>query len=169
MHQCLSHHRQFRLLFVVANKAYYYIAPVDGMLATVLIVLTNYGSIRFYGIIPMPFYLALPLYSLAILIFMCLVFPVASGVHEFSSRFLSKCKLVLSKDKYFLKRLYSEKPVSVNCGQFLKFRRSTEKALFLFIIEYTANSLILTKWANRRRLKGIIISRFLQLIQNVIL
>jgi len=132
-HHCLSYHRQFRLLFTVANKAYCYIAPNVGMFGVVLIILTNYSSIRYYGVIPMPFYLVLPLYSLAIFIIMCLIFPVASGVHKDS------------KDKYFLRKLYSEKPTSIDCGQFLRFKRSTEKALFLFIIEYTANSLILTR------------------------
>jgi len=101
MHHCLSHHRQFRLLFTVANKAYCYIAPNVGMLGVVLIILTNYSSIRYYGVIPMPFYLVLPLYSLAIFIIMCLIFPVASGVHEFSSRFLSKCKLYTSCNRYW--------------------------------------------------------------------
>jgi len=145
MHHCLTHHRQFRLLFTIVNKAYYYIAPYTGMLGAILIILTNYETIRFYGIIPMPIYLGIPLYSFATFIIMCLIFPVASGVHEFSSGFLAKCKLVLTKDKYFLRRLYSEKPISYDCGQFFIFKRSTEKALFLFIIEYTANSLILTR------------------------
>jgi len=145
MHRCITHHRQLSLLFTVVNKAYYYIFPCVGMLGIILIILTNYLSIRFYGIIPMPIYLGIPLYSVAIFIVMCLIFPVASGVHEFSARFLSKCKLVLSKDKYFLRRLYSEKPISFDCGQFFIFKRSTEKAMFLFIVEYTANSLILTR------------------------
>jgi len=109
---CVSMHH-YRLLLTVASKAYCFIAPNVGMLGVVLIILTNYSSIRYYGVISTPFYLVLTFYSLAIFIIMCLmlIFPLASGVHEFSSRFLSKFKLVLSKDTYFFRKLYSEKPI----------------------------------------------------------
>jgi len=127
MHHCLTHHRQFRLLFTIVNKAYYYISPYTGMSGAILIILTNYESIRFYGIIPMPIYLGIPLCSLATFIIMCLIFPVASGVYEFSLGFLAKRKLILTEDKYFLWIIYSEKPISYDCGQFFILKRSTEK------------------------------------------
>jgi len=44
MHHCLTHHGQFRLLFTIVNKAYYYISPHTGMLGAILIILTNHES-----------------------------------------------------------------------------------------------------------------------------
>jgi len=145
LHRCVTYHRQFRIVEIVANKALQYIGPFVLGFGIILIVSTTHASIRLYGVFPLILYLPLPFYSVVSTAFAFLLFPTFSGIHDLSSEFLSKSKLVLATNKWLSRRLRSERSLRIDIGSFFKAKKSTESATFLFIVETTANSLILTR------------------------
>jgi len=145
LNRCVTFHRQFRIVEIIANKAVCFIGPFLIGFGIILIVSMNHGSIRMYGVIPLIFYLPLPFYSVLATAFAFFLFPTVSNIHDLSTRFLSRSKLVLATNKWLSRRLRSERSLRINIGSFFKAKKSTESATFLFILETTANSLILTK------------------------
>jgi len=144
-HRCITFHRQFRIVEIDANNAVSFTGPYAMGVLIILIVSTTHATIKMYGDFPLILYLPMPFYSIVLTTFGAILSPSFTGIHELSLQFLTSSKIVLARNKISSRKLRSERPLRINIGPFFPMKKATEATTFLFLVETTANSLIIVK------------------------
>jgi len=136
---------------------YSYVKPfsqcVNACLLTLILILSvgfNFASLKFYPLVPVPFYLYIVTVSLMIPVILQLILLPAAKIHEKSSSLLKGWQfLALRNGKlshYNYKRFKACKPLSfdVTIGEayFLGIRRSTRNDYYYTISNNTINLLV---------------------------
>ena len=125
-----------RLRLVVENfNTHYcfYVVPILIFSGVTLIVICNYGTIRMYDTLGMPYFLLFPIMSFVVFIFTVTAVPEAAKVYELSAEYLRRVRS-LPKSKYEQKLLRSLMPLGVKAGPFFTMKRS----IFLTMIDSMA-------------------------------
>jgi len=136
-------HSQVRIFEVVVNSGIYFYIPILLVFGGGFFIGTTWASIRLYSVVPMPFFLALPACSLASIVVLVTLFPVACKLHESSSLILSKLKLFFARSGYWSRRVKAERSFRLCLGPFCKAKRSTMTSFSVLLVDYTINALLL--------------------------
>jgi hypothetical protein len=140
----LAIQRQNRILLGITNEAYYIFLPFLLLFGEIILVLSNYATIKMYDRIPMPFYLVMPFLSLFVVLLIIALFPTASDIYEDSTQFLRMMRYVVRKNKYWRKVWKAERAVYFQFGCFFFAKRSTKTTFLCQCIDYTINALLAT-------------------------
>jgi hypothetical protein len=140
----LAIQRQSRILFQITNEAYHIFFPFLLLNGLIILVLSNYATIKMQDRIPMPFYLAMPFLSLFVVLIIMTLFPAASYIYEDSKQFLRLMGYVVGKDKYWRKVWRAERAVKIKFGCFFFAKRSTKTTFLYLCIDFTINALLIT-------------------------
>jgi hypothetical protein len=137
-------HRQVRGVLDLINESCIYLIPSLLLFGQIILVLTNYATIKMHDSIPMPFYLVMPFLSVFVIAIIATLFPAASDVHEGSLEFLRSVHLIVGRSKYWRKVWRAEQPLRFNVGPFFIIKRSTKTTFFYQCIDFTVTALMLT-------------------------
>jgi hypothetical protein len=137
-------HRQVRGVLDLVNDSCIYLIPSLLLFGQIILVLTNYATIKMHDSIPMPFYLVMPFLSVFVIAIIATLFPAASDVHEGSLEFLRSVHLIVGRSKYWRKVWRAEQPLRFNVGPFFIIKRSTKTTFFYQCIDFTVTALMLT-------------------------
>jgi hypothetical protein len=136
--------RQSRILFQVTNEAYHFFYPFLLLNGLIILVLSNYATIKMQDRIPMPFYLVMPFLSLFVVLLIMALFPAASDIYEDSEQFLRLMRYVVGRDKYWRKVWRAERAVKIQFGRCFFAKRSTKTTFLCQCIDFTVNTLLIT-------------------------
>jgi hypothetical protein len=136
--------RQSRILFQITNEAYHIFYPFLLLNGLIILVLSNFATIKMQDRIPMPFYLVMPFLSLFVVLIIMTLFPAASNIYEDSTQFLRLMRYVVGKDKYWRKVWRAERAVKIQIGGFFFAKRSTKTTFLCLCIDFTINTLLIT-------------------------
>jgi len=141
--QLIKIHTQAKIMETIANKAYFYFLPSLLLFGGLLLVFANYGTIKMQNIIPMPFFLIMPMLSIVITNVVMYLFPAASEVHQTSCDFLRKMKIMLFSHKYWVRKVNAERPFRFNFGSLFIAKKSTQTRFMLCVFDTTIDSLLI--------------------------
>jgi len=137
-------HRSFRVLEKFVCESYYYILQLILALGGVLLVFTNYGSIRLHSVLPFPVCTLFPLFSVTNASIVSALFPAASDAHEKSLKYLKRVGLYWATrtNKYWERRVKSERAFRFSFGPFFIAKRSTKMTFYACVFDYTLTSVL---------------------------
>jgi hypothetical protein len=136
-------HRQIRILIISGNDTFYYLFPILLLSGMLILIASNYGTIKMHDTIVMPFYLVMPMLSFFVVVIIFALFPKASSMHEESSEFLRRTVQIVMRDKETIRVLKSERRLRWCVGPLFYAKRSTKSNYFFCCIDYTVNALLL--------------------------
>jgi hypothetical protein len=139
----LAIQRQNRILFQITNETYHIFYPYLLLSGLIILVLSNYATIKMHDRIPMPFYLVMPFLSLFVVLLIMALFPAGCDIYEDSTQFLRLMRYVVGKDKYWRKVWKAERAVYFQFGCFFA-KRSTKTTFLCQCIDFTINALCIT-------------------------
>jgi len=139
----LSLHTQSRILERGSNIANFYTLPSFLLVGGIILVASNFASIKMVHVIPMPWYLAMPFFSITLSIIIQILFPWASKIHEQSWEFLRNFHLLHSYHKYWARKVRAERPFRFTFGSFFIAKKSTQMTFMVCIFDVTIDALLL--------------------------
>jgi len=139
-------HTHCMLTETIANKAYFYFLPSLLFLGGLLLVFANYATVRMQTVIPMPYYMAMPMLSIIITVVILCLFPAAVEVHLNSTKFLKKMDTLVATHKYFSKLVKAQRPFRFNFGSLFMAKKSTQTRFLLCVFDTTIDAILLKRW-----------------------
>jgi len=139
----ISLHAEMKLLEIISNEVGYVMFPFMLLCGLGIIVAANYATIRMHSIIPMPYYLSMPLGSLICVALVMVLMPPASDIHETSRGFLKQLVFLCSKNRYLLRKVKCQQAFRFNVGSMFAIKKATLTAFVSCVIELTVNSILL--------------------------
>jgi len=139
-------HTHCMLTETIANKAYFYFLPCLLFLGGLLLVFANYATVRMQTVIPMPYYMAMPMMSILITVILMCLFPAGVEVHLNSTKFLKKTDSLVATHKYFSKLVKAQRPFRINFGALFIAKKSTQTRFLLCVFDTTIDAMLLIRW-----------------------
>jgi len=136
-------HKELKVLEIMANQLGYVALPFLLFFGFGIIIGVNYATIRMHSIIPMPYYLAMPVGSVIGTSALFVLLPPASDLYENSKTFLKHMNVLCSKNTYLLRKIKSQQPFRINVGPLFMVKRPTLTKCMTCIIEITINVLLI--------------------------
>jgi len=118
-------HKELKILELMANQVGYVVILFLLVCGTGILIAVNYVTIRMHSIIPMPYYLAMPISSMIVISAFFVLMPPASDLYESSTNFLKDMRFLCSKNKLLLRKIKSQQPFRINVGPLFMIKRST--------------------------------------------
>jgi len=143
LRRAIQSHVKIQLLVTIANVVYFHHVPALLVLGEILLVLTNYASIKMIYVVPFPEYLVFPILSVGIIIIVLAMFPLGEEVFESSTTFLRHMKSLVGRHKVMRAQVKSMRPCRLAIGQLFYAKRSTKCTYFDNCIQFTVNALLL--------------------------
>ncbi|OXA36608.1 hypothetical protein Fcan01_28626 [Folsomia candida] len=132
--------------FQIWNRFYnlhlcYLVVPPLVFFGMSILTLTNYGTIRLFGKVPIFVYLAFPVISVIASTFIVTVLPQATEVNEVSLRYLGCLEGTCFK-KYERRLFRSLKPIGIRCASFGTVTTDWMVTIIQNIVDYKINLLL---------------------------
>jgi len=137
--------RQLRVIQPLQDEALFNLMPSIFSLGHSILIFSNVATVKYFGTIPMPFFLVMPTLSLFVVIIVASIFPPASDVYEGSVEFLKRVqwsKLVNTNEKDYRRMVRAARPLRMDLGLFFA-KRSTKTTYFCSCLDNTVNVLLL--------------------------
>jgi hypothetical protein len=112
------------------------------LLGVFLIVIGDYGTLKMYSIIEMPWFLGFPGLSLIVKIIIAVLLPQATKIYETADQFRLGLYYI-TRTKHDKRIARSFRPARINFGSLFFAKKSTKSAYFKTIFDATINSLLL--------------------------
>jgi len=136
-------HSELQLFDTLANKVGFLMVPFLLLCAFGCIVSVNYATIRMHSVIPMPYFLLMPLAGGSLSLGLFIFLPAISGVNESSQQFLKQMSVLCCNNKCLLRRVKALRAFRFTIGPICMFKRSTITTIWTCLIEYTINAILL--------------------------
>jgi len=137
-------HQELKTLEIMANQLGYLVILFILVCGTGMIIAVNYVTIRMHSIIPMPYYLAMPICSMVVVIsvFFSLM-PPASDLYDNSQTFLKDMVFLFIKNKYLSRKIKSQQPFRINVGPLFMIKRSTLTKYMECVVNMTIDAILM--------------------------
>jgi len=126
--------------FSFCCKTFY--LPLFFLTLTVVYMLGSYATIRLFHEVKMPGFLGFPLATLAVILIILEIIPMAYKMRKASFDLLRSMRKVTLRSAYFYKVMASCKPLGVDTGPFFTIRQGTTFTLLQISISNTITLLL---------------------------
>jgi hypothetical protein len=135
-------HTELSLLCSSASELFSFLLPFLLLLGVFLIVIADYGTLKMYSMIEMPWFLGLPGLSFIVKIIIAVLFPQATKIYEKADQFRLGLYYI-TRTKHDKRIAWALRPARIHFGSLFFAKKSTKSTYFKTIFDATINSLLL--------------------------
>jgi len=139
----LHTHSCVKIIEIMTNQVLWLLMPQLLLLGGMLVIFSNYGTIRMNNVVPMPFYLGFPLLSLLSCSILFFLLPMACNINEHSRDFLCKMKPMVYKNKYLHRKILAQQSCRLTVARMFHLNKSSLATICMVLFDYTTNLLLL--------------------------